>query len=159
MVLILSLSEKLSANRIFLLALFGSELGSSVGSWATDITLEGWEPVLLGAVKMTLIVLNGGLEEAFPWAPDLAWSPYLLGRYKNYCNLPFLTSCSRWFQRVLQSSMVCPRFWWYWQWRLWLHLIGSPPILFGYLKYGSFLIFSRTWFMALGIPCLPLEEL
>ena len=26
-----------------------------------------------------------------------------------------------------------------------LRFIGSPPILFGYLKYGSFLIFSKTW--------------
>ena len=29
---------------------------------ATDITLDGLNPVLLGAAKITLIVLNGGLE-------------------------------------------------------------------------------------------------
>ena len=46
---------------------------------------------------------------------------------------------------VLQSSVVCPRSWWYWQWRLWLHLKRFPPILFGHLKYGSFLIFFKTW--------------
>ena len=38
-----------------------------------------------------------------------------------------------------------PRSWWYWQWRLWLLLVGSPPILFGYLKYGLLLIFSKIW--------------
>ena len=59
--------------------------------------------------------------------------------------LPSLTSWSRWFHRVLQSSVVCPLSWRYWQWRLWLRLKGSPLILFGHLKYGSFLIFSKTW--------------
>ena len=29
--------------------------------------------------------------------------------------------------------------------RLWLRFIGSPPILFGHLKYDPFLIFSKTW--------------
>jgi len=82
---------------------------------------------------MTLIVPNRGLEEAFPYALDPTWSPCLLSRYKNCCNLPSLTSCSRWFHRVLQSSVVCPRSWWYWQWRLWLHLKRSPPILFDHL--------------------------
>ena len=38
-----------------------------------------------------------------------------------------------------------PRSWWYWQLRLWLLLVGSPPIWFGYLKYGSLLIFSKIW--------------
>ena len=53
MVPILSLSEKLNANRISILALFGLELESSAGSRATYITLEGWEPILLGAAKIT----------------------------------------------------------------------------------------------------------
>ena len=30
---------------------------------ATDITLDGQDPILPGAAKMTLIVLKGGLEE------------------------------------------------------------------------------------------------
>ena len=38
-----------------------------------------------------------------------------------------------------------PRSWWHWQWRLWLLLVGSPPILFGYLKYDTLLIFSKIW--------------
>ena len=66
MVPILPLSEKLNAGRISTLALFGLELESSIDSRAIDITLEGWEPVLPGTLKMTLIVPNGGLEEAFP---------------------------------------------------------------------------------------------
>ena len=145
MVPILSSSEKLNADRISTLALFGLKLESSACSQAIDITLKGWEPVLPGAIKMTLIVPKGGLEEAFPWAPGLAWPHCPLGRYKNCCNLPSLTSCSIWFYRVLQSSVVCPRSWWYWQWRLWLHLKGSPLIFFCHLKYGLFLIFSKTW--------------
>ena len=60
----LSSSEKLSAGWISILALFGSELESSAGSRATDITLDGPEPVLPGAAKMTFIVPKGGLEEA-----------------------------------------------------------------------------------------------
>ena len=79
MVPILSSFEKLSANQISILALFGSELESLADNRVTDITLEGWEPVLSSVVKMTLIVPNGDLEEAFPWAPDLAWSPCPLG--------------------------------------------------------------------------------
>ena len=43
------------------------------------------------------------------------------------------------------SFLWCPRSCWYWQWRLLLHFVGSPSILFVYLKYGSFLIFSKTW--------------
>ena len=113
MVPTLSSSTKLNAGRISTLALFNSELESSVGSQATDITLEGWELVLPRAAKMTLIVPKGGLEEAFPWTLDPAWSPCPLGRYKNCFNLPSLTSCSRWFHKVLQSSVVCPHFWWY----------------------------------------------
>ena len=41
MVPILSSSKKLSAGRISTLAFFGSELESSIGSRATNITLEG----------------------------------------------------------------------------------------------------------------------
>ena len=57
----LSSSEKLSAGWISILALFGSELESSAGSRATDITLDGPEPVLPGAAKMTFIVPKGFL--------------------------------------------------------------------------------------------------
>ena len=66
MVPILFSSEKLNDGRISILAFFDSELESSVSSRAIDITLEGWELVLPEAVKMTLIVPKGGLEEAFP---------------------------------------------------------------------------------------------
>ena len=66
MIPILSSFKKLSASRISTLALFGSELESSTSCRAIDITLEGWEPILPGAAKMTLIVPNGGLKEAFP---------------------------------------------------------------------------------------------
>ena len=42
-------------------------------SRATDITLEGREPVLPGAVKMTLMTPISGLEEVFPCVLDLDW--------------------------------------------------------------------------------------
>ena len=60
----LSSSVKLSANLILILAPFGSEFEFSVDSRAIDIILEGQDPVLLGAVKMTFIVPKGSLEEA-----------------------------------------------------------------------------------------------
>ena len=43
---------------------FGSELESSTGSQVTDITLNGHDPVLPKAAKMTLIVPKGGFEGA-----------------------------------------------------------------------------------------------
>jgi len=79
MVLTLFSSEKLNASRTSSLALFDFGLGSSTCGQATDITLEGCEPILLGATKMTLIILKGSFEEAFPWALDPAWSSCLLG--------------------------------------------------------------------------------
>ena len=73
MVPILSLSEKLSANWIPTLALFGFGLVSSVDSQATNITLEGQELVLPRAAKMTFIVPKGGLEEASLRGSEFAW--------------------------------------------------------------------------------------
>ena len=66
MVPILSSSEKLNASWISTLALFGSELDSLADGQAIDITLEGWEPVLPNAEKMTLIVPNEGLKKRSP---------------------------------------------------------------------------------------------
>ena len=57
---------KPKTSEVSILALFGSELLSSVDSRATDIILEGQELVILGATKMTLIILKGGLEEESP---------------------------------------------------------------------------------------------
>ena len=145
MVLTLSSSEKLNAGRISILALFDLGLESSANGQATNITLEGWEPVLLEVAKMTLIVSKGGFEEASLWDLDPVWPLYPLDWCRNCFNFPSLTSCSRWFHKILQSSVVCPRSWRYWQWSLWLRFIGSLPILFGHLKYCSFLIFSKTW--------------
>ena len=66
MVPILSSSEKLSASRISILALFDLESKSSAVNRAIDITLEGQELVFPSAAKITLIVPIGGLEKAFP---------------------------------------------------------------------------------------------
>ena len=96
-------------------------------------------------MRMTLIVPKEALKVASLQDPNLAWPPCPLGWYKNCFNLPSLTSCSKWLHKVLQSSVVCPRSWCYWQWKLWLRFVGSPPILFGHLKNGLFLIFSKTW--------------
>ena len=65
MVLALSSSEKPKVGWISTLALFGSETPSSDDNRATDITLEGQDPVFPRAAKMTLIVPKGGLEVAF----------------------------------------------------------------------------------------------
>ena len=141
----LSLFEKLNIGRISTLALFDSCSKSLIGSRATDITLDGWELVLPKATRMTLIVLKMALEEASLRGSDPAWPPWPLGWYRNCFNFPSRTNWSRWSHKILQSSMVCHQSWWYWQWRLWLRLMRLPPILFGHLKNGSFLIFSKTW--------------
>ena len=66
MVPYLSASEKLNTNGTFILALFGIELESSSERQDNDITLEGQDPVLPGAAKMTFMVPRGGLGAAFP---------------------------------------------------------------------------------------------
>ena len=60
------------------LALFDSLESSSGYRRATDITLEGHDPVLPGAAKMTLIVPRGGLG-GFPLSDRVSvWLPKLL---------------------------------------------------------------------------------
>ena len=49
---------------------------------------------------------KGGLEEVSLCDPEPAWPSYPLGWYRNYFNFPLLTSCSKWFHKVLLSSMV-----------------------------------------------------
>ena len=44
------------------LAFFGSSLVSPEDRWATDIILDGHDPILPGALKITSIVPKGGLE-------------------------------------------------------------------------------------------------
>ena len=83
MVPIISSSEKLNARWISTLAFFSPELMFSVDSRATDIILEGREPILLGVAKMTLMTPIGGLEKVFPCVQDLDWSPYSFGRQKD----------------------------------------------------------------------------
>jgi len=78
MALILSSSKKLNAGGVSNLALFGPELAPSAGSRATEITLEGQEPVLPGVAKMTLIIPKGGLAEASLQGSKLAWFPWPL---------------------------------------------------------------------------------
>ena len=78
MVQTLSSSEKLNAGWILTLALFGSEFESSADSRVTDIILEGPDPVLLGAAKMTFIVPKGGLEEATLRGSEFVWLPWPL---------------------------------------------------------------------------------
>mgnify|MGYP006869244898 CR=1 FL=1 len=63
MVSILSSAKKPRTSGASSLALFGFELLSSVSNRATDITLEGQEPILPEATKMTLIVPRRGLKE------------------------------------------------------------------------------------------------
>ena len=66
MVPTLSSSKKLNVSQTSNLAFFGVGLASSASDLAIDITLEGRKPVLPRAAKMTLMVLKGGLEGAFP---------------------------------------------------------------------------------------------
>ena len=132
---ILFSSKKLNGGRTSILALFGSEWESSDDSLATNITLEGWEPILPSATKMTLMVPSEGLEEVFPRAPDLDWSPCPLGRYRNCCNFPSLTSCSRWFHVFYSPRWYVPS----------LGGIGNEG--FGCASKGLHSFCSATWSM------------
>ena len=71
----LSSSEKLNADWILILALFGSEFESLANSQAIDIILERQDPVLLRAANMTFIIPKGGLEEASLWGFEPIWLP------------------------------------------------------------------------------------
>ena len=144
MVPILSSSKKLKIGWWYILGLFGSGPESSVGSRATDITLEGHELVLPEVAKIMFIVPMGGLKEVSFWGSWFAWLWWPLEGCKRCLSFPSQTSWSRWFQRFLQFSVVCLCSWWYWQYRLWLRFMESPTILFGHLKNSSFLIFSKT---------------
>ena len=145
MVPILSSSEKLKIRWGYTLGLFGSGTESSTGSRVTDIILEGRKPILPGAAKISFIVPMGGFKEVSLQGSWFAWPWWPLERCKRCLSFLSWTSWSRWFQRFLQSSIVCPWSWWYWQYRLWLCFMEFLAILFGHLKNGSFLIFSKTW--------------
>ena len=62
MVPILSSSKNPMTNGRSTLALFGSYLMSPEDRRATDITLDGHDPICPSAAKITLIVPKGGLE-------------------------------------------------------------------------------------------------
>ena len=93
---------------------------------------------------MTFIVPMGGLKDMSLWGSWFVWLGWPLEGCKRCRNFPSRTNWSRWFHRFLQSSVVCPWSWWYWQYRLWLCFEESLAILFGHLKNGSFLTFSKT---------------
>ena len=66
MVPTLSSSEKPNTNGMPILALLGIELDSSAGQRDTDITLEGQDPVLPEAAKITFVVPKESLKEESP---------------------------------------------------------------------------------------------
>ena len=74
MVPALSLSEKPKVGCFSILALFVSETPSSDDNRATNITLEGQDPVLPRAAKMTLIVPKGGPKVAFFLEFEFVWA-------------------------------------------------------------------------------------
>ena len=92
MVSILSLSKKPRTGQISIMALLGSKLLLLAGNRATDITLEGQEPVLPGTAKMTLIVPKGGLEESSLRGSKFVWPPWPLEWCNSYFNFPSQTN-------------------------------------------------------------------
>ena len=70
--------EKPRIGWVSILALFVSELESLAASRATDITLEGQEPVLPEATKMIFIIPNRGLEESSLRDSESVWPPWPL---------------------------------------------------------------------------------
>jgi len=78
---------------------------------------------------MTFIVPIGGLKEVFLRASGFSYPYWPLEWCRRCLNFPSRTSWSKWFLKFLQSSVVCPDSWWYWQYKFWLHFMGSPTIL------------------------------
>ena len=115
MVPTLSSSEKPNTNGMHILALLGIELDSSAGQRDTDITLEGQEPVIPGAAKLTFIVQRGSLEEASPRSFEPAWPTRLLEWCKSCFNFLSWTNWSKWSYKFLQSLVMYPWSWWQWQ--------------------------------------------
>ena len=72
MVPCLSTSEKLNTNGTFILTLFGIELESSSEQQDIDIILEGQDPVLPRAAKITFMMPREGLGAAFPRNAEFA---------------------------------------------------------------------------------------
>lgn len=108
------------------------------GLVAIDMTLDKWLPTWFGVAKMTLMVPKGGFEIASLWHLDPIWFPYPKGWCMNCFNFPAaLTNCSKWSWRVLQSSVVCPRSWQYWQWRFWLRLVSFQGSNVRLLEYWA----------------------
>ena len=70
--------EKPRIGWVSILAHFVSELESLASSRATDITLEGQEPVLPEATKMIFIIPNRGLEESSLRDSESVWPPWPL---------------------------------------------------------------------------------
>ena len=77
------------------LAFFGSRLVSLEGRQATDITLDGHDPVLPGAAKITLIVPRGGLEGVSLSDREVVYPPSPLEWCSSYFNFPSQASWSR----------------------------------------------------------------
>ena len=75
MVPALSSSKKPKVGRISTLTLFGFETPSSDDNHATDITMDGQDPVVPGVAKMTLIIPKGGSEVAFFLEFEFVWFP------------------------------------------------------------------------------------
>ena len=73
MVPTLSSSEKPKTNGMSILTLLDIDLYSPAGDRDTNSTLEGQDPVLPGAAKITFIVPKGNLEEASPHISEPAW--------------------------------------------------------------------------------------
>ena len=117
--------------------------------WIDAIILDKGPISLFGATKMTLMVPSDVYVVVSFWRPDLECSPHSNGWCMNYFSFLALINCSKKSLRVLQSSVMWPWSWWYLQYRLWFHLVGSPPILFA--------IWSRAYFLsspALGTQAL-----
>ena len=59
---------------------------------------------------------------------------------------------SKWSLNTLHCLIVCPFSRWYVQYKFWFLLTGSPPILLGHRKYGSFFIHSKIlWTGSLNV--------
>lgn len=99
---------------------------SYLNLWEMGIILNKGPISLIRVAKMTLMVPKDGHGAVSLWRPKPDCSPCPNGWCMNCFRFPALANWFRKSRRVLQSLVVWPRSWWYWQYRLWFYLVRPP---------------------------------
>jgi len=128
----------------FNLSFFLGRVSPSESSTETTlkIPLRQLKFVPIEVTCITSITPNGG-GSVFPWVLEACPVALPSGTTTNSFKCPDFTNCSKWSLNTLYCLVVCPFSRWYVQYKFWFVLAGSPLILLGHRKYGSFFIRSK----------------